>query len=112
VSRILIELPNRQVGALGPRSVRILELVKETGSISASAKAMNISYCHACQLLLEAENTFGAPVTERRAGGAQGGGPSLTRLGGNIVKHYRTIESQATRAIRTKLAALRRLQKR
>jgi molybdate transport system regulatory protein len=102
----------RDAGALGPQNVRILESVQQTGSIRASAQAMNISYTYACRLLRQAEKTFGAPVTERRAGGAYGGGSSLTRLGQNIVKRYRAIENQAARAIRMELAALKRLQKR
>jgi molybdate transport system regulatory protein len=92
--------------------VRILEFVQETGSIRASAKAMKISYCYACRLLVDAETTFGAPVTERQAGGARGGGSSLTQLGRSIIKRYRAIERQAGRAIHTELAALKRLQKR
>jgi molybdate transport system regulatory protein len=92
--------------------VRVLELVQETGSIRVAAKAMKVSYRHAWMLLQDVEKTFGAPVTEGRAGGAHGGGSSLTRLGRSIVKRYRAIESQTARAIRVELAALRRLQKR
>lgn len=112
MSRIFIRLPIGNAGALGPHTVRMLELVRETGSIRTSAKAMKISYGYACRLLQDAEKIFGAPVTEGQSGGAHGGGSSLTRLGQSIIKYYRAIESQAARAIRTELTALKRLKKR
>lgn len=98
-------------GVMGPGKARLLELVQETGSIRAAAVAMKLSYRRAWLLLQETERTFGGPVLERRTGGKSGGGAALTRLGRGIVKHYRAAEAHAGRAVRSDLAALKKLAK-
>src|ERR1700750_1564251 len=86
--------------ALGPGKARIWELVEETASIRAAAGAMKLSYRRAWLLLAETERLFGAPVLERRTGGKSGGGAALTRLGRNVIKHYRAAERRAGHAVR------------
>jgi molybdate transport repressor ModE-like protein len=57
--------------------------------------------------LHDTERIFGAPLTEKRSGGAQGGGTSLNPLGRSVIKHFRAIESHAAKAIRTELVRLK-----
>ena len=93
-------------GALGPGKTRLMELIAETGSISAAGRAMGMSYRRAW-LLVDALNVaFGEPLVAKQTGGSGGGGALLTRLGRDVVARYRRIERRATAAGRKDLAAL------
>jgi molybdate transport system regulatory protein len=93
-------------GALGPGKARLMELIAETGSISAAGRAMGMSYRRAW-LLVDALNVaFREPLVAKQTGGSGGGGALLTKLGREVVKHYRRIEHSATAAGRVDLEAL------
>ena len=93
-------------GALGPGKTRLMELIAETGSISAAGRAMGMSYRRAW-LLVDALNVaFREPLVAKQTGGSGGGGAVLTRLGRDVVARYRRIERRATAAGRKDLAAL------
>ncbi|MBV8911903.1 MAG: LysR family transcriptional regulator [Acetobacteraceae bacterium] len=92
--------------ALGPGKVRLLELIGETGSISAAGRAMGMSYRRAWLLIDALNKTFRTAVVETREGGTGGGGASLTPFGSELVASYRTIEEDAARAVHRKLAEL------
>jgi molybdate transport system regulatory protein len=94
--------------ALGPGKIRLLELVAETGSISAAARAMKMSYRRAWLLIDELNHMFRKPVVVSRPGGVSGGGAELTPLGRDVVRRYRAIEARVTTASRTHLDALDR----
>lgn len=98
-------------GMMGPGKALLLEQVAQTGSIRAAASAMKLSYRRAWLLLQEIEQVFGGPVLERHTGGKRGGGATLTRLGSDIIKHYRAAEVRAGRAISADLTALKKLAK-
>jgi molybdate transport system regulatory protein len=80
---------------LGPGKVRLLELIAETGSISAAARAMEMSYRRAWLLIEEANKLVNGMVVETAAGGSGGGGAKLTPLGARLVKAYREIEERS-----------------
>ena len=88
---------------LGPGKVRLLELVGETGSISAAARAMKMSYRRAWLLIEEANGLFGAPLVESSTGGAGGGGAKVTPLGLEVVTAYRAFESDVNGLVEARL---------
>ncbi len=88
---------------LGPGKARLLELVKETGSISAAARGMEMSYRRAWLLIEEANGLFGTAMVETSAGGAGGGGARLTAFGEDVVSAYRAIEEEAAAAVTRRL---------
>jgi len=93
-------------GALGPGKTRLMELIAETGSISAAGRAMGRSYRRAW-LLVDALNVaFGEPLVAKQTGGSGGGGAVLTRLGREVVQRYRRIERRAASAGRKDIEAL------
>jgi len=94
--------------ALGPGKVRLLELVGETGSISAAGRAMTMSYRRAWMLVDALNQTFRVPVVETRGGGVGGGGASLTAFGASLVADYRAMEQDARDALAQRLAKLER----
>jgi molybdate transport system regulatory protein len=93
-------------GALGPGKIRLLELIDETGSISAAGRAMDMSYRRAWLLLDELNHLFAEPVASTVLGGKAGGGASLTPLGKRIVRHYRDMVIEAHVALKKHLGAI------
>lgn len=92
---------------LGPGKVRLLELIDETGSISAAARLMEMSYRRAWLLVDNMNLAFRAPVLIAAVGGTQGGGAVLTPFGHEVVARYRHMEGIARKAINADLAALK-----
>lgn len=95
--------------ALGPGKIRLLELVRDLGSISSAGRAMDMSYRRAWLLIDELNQTFKAPLVETQKGGGGGGGAQLTALGLEVIRLYRSIGTLATRAAGSHLETLRRL---
>ena len=94
---------------LGPGKTDLLALVAETGSISAAARAMKMSYRRAWLLIDELNRVFKSPVVETSKGGSGGGGSAvLTPLGIAVIKRYRAIMAKSEKAIAAELKALTR----
>src|SRR4051794_37664775 len=106
MTRLTLRIDFDEGRALGPGKVRLLELIGETGSISAAGRAMGMSYRRAWLLVDALNKTFRTAVVETREGGAGGGGAHLTPFGSELVASYRTIEQDAARAVRSKIAEL------
>jgi molybdate transport system regulatory protein len=92
---------------IGPGKVRLLELIGELGSISAAARAMEMSYRRAWLLVENMNTMFGAPVLTPAIGGMQGGGAVLTHLGCEIITRFRRMEAATRKAIAGDVAALK-----
>jgi molybdate transport system regulatory protein len=92
---------------LGPGKVRLLELIQETGSISAAARRLDMSYRRAWLLVDSLNSAFREPVLAAAVGGRQGGGAALTPFGLEVVERYRRMEERARTAIARDVAALR-----
>jgi molybdate transport system regulatory protein len=92
--------------AVGPGKVDLLEAIGATGSISAAAKALGMSYRRAWLLVDTMNRCFAEPVVATEAGGAHGGGTRLTAAGAEVVRCYRNAESKAAKASAADIAAL------
>lgn len=79
--------------ALGPGKADLLELIAATGSISAAAKRMRMSYSRAWTLVDVMNRTFKAPLVEAAAGGAHGGGAVVTERGREALEQYRRMQA-------------------
>ena len=95
--------------AVGPGKIDLLEAIAATGSITAAAKQLGMSYRRAWLLVDTMNRSFQAPVVAAEAGGTRGGGTALTALGAEVVLRYRRIEKAAARAGAADLQALLRL---
>ncbi len=83
-------------GQDGKRSkgrIELLEKIAETGSISAAARALGLSYKAAWEAVDAMNNLSHAPLLERVAGGRQGGGTVLTERGREVVKAFGRMEA-------------------
>lgn len=95
--------------ALGPGKVRLLELVRDLGSISSAGRAMDMSYRRAWLLIDELNRAFRKPLVETQKGGGGGGGAQLTAFGNEVIRLYRAIGADATQAAMGHLQTLRRM---
>jgi molybdate transport system regulatory protein len=93
---------------VGPGKARLLELIDQTGSISAAGRAMAMSYRRAWLLVESLNTSFRAPVVDTRSGGRRGGGARLTPFGRELLERYRSIERAAASAAERDLGALAR----
>jgi molybdate transport system regulatory protein len=93
-------------GRIGPGKVALLEAIDASGSISAAARDMGMSYKRAWDLVEEMKALFGQPVVGTRTGGQKGGGAGLTPLGHSVVRHFRSMEKAALDAAAPHMAAL------
>jgi molybdate transport system regulatory protein len=91
---------------VGPGKIRLLELIDETGSISAAGRAMAMSYRRAWLLVENLNTSFREPVVDTRSGGRQGGGAHLTTFGRELVQRYRTMERDAVHAVGAQVDAI------
>ena len=91
---------------LGPGKVQLLEGVRDHGSISAAARAMEMAYRHAWELIDDLNQGFGRAVVETASGGRAGGGARLTKFGEELVRRFRAMEASTERAIARDLRAL------
>ena len=91
---------------IGPGKARLLECIRDTGSISAAARDMRMSYKRAWLLLDSMNQAFSAPVITAAPGGAKGGGAALTEFGAEVLERYRRIHDRAAAMAVDDLAAL------
>lgn len=95
--------------SIGPGKVRLLELINETGSISAAGRALAMSYRQAWLLVDELNHMFREPVVVAQTGGGGGGGAVVTETGNDIVRLYREMERRACGASTPEMRTLSRL---
>ena len=85
--------------ALGPGKVDLLEAIERSGSISAGARELGLSYRRAWDLVDTMNHCFKHPLVARIKGGKGGGGAQLTPVGRNMLDLFRTMETKALKAI-------------
>ena len=93
-------------GHIGPGKIDLLEQIAAFGSISAGARAMNMSYKRAWELVEEMNGIFGKPVLDTQKGGRKGGGAQLTPVGLALVSRFRAVERAALAAAAPHIEAL------
>ena len=85
--------------AFGPGKVDLLEAIEHTGSISAGARELKLSYRRAWDLVDAMNHCFKNPLVTRVKGGKGGGGAQLTAEGRRLLDLYRAMETKALKAI-------------
>lgn len=92
--------------AIGPGKADLLAAIGQTGSISAAARAMNMSYRRAWLLVDVMNRSFREPLVRSAVGGTRGGGAQLTGTGAKVLAHYRVMEAAANAAAEAHMAPL------
>jgi len=104
---IRIDLANGD--RIGPGKVALLEAIRSTGSISAGARALGMSYRRAWLLVEQINHALREPAVTTETGGQSGGGASVTPIGERIINLYRAIEAEARMAAGGEFRAIRKL---
>jgi molybdate transport system regulatory protein len=94
---------------IGPGKIALLEAIQSTGSISAAARSIGMSYRRAWLLVDEINQALREPAVTAETGGVRGGGAAVTPIGERVVGLYRAIESQAQAAVGSEFRAIGRL---
>jgi molybdate transport system regulatory protein len=85
--------------AMGPGKAELIERIAQTGSISAAARAMGMSYRRAWQLVEALNAAYRDPVVVTAVGGEKGGGARVTPHGRRLAAEFRAMETKASAAI-------------
>ena len=106
--KIRISIVLESGARIGPGKARLLESIRDTGSISAAARDMGMDYKRAWTLLDSMNQAFTQPVVSAAPGGARGGGATLTPFGVEVLEGYRRISEEANKFAAEDMAALKR----
>jgi molybdate transport system regulatory protein len=89
--------------AIGPGKADLLEAIRATGSISAAARQLKMSYKRAWNLVDTMNRCFKEPLVDTATGGGGGGGARLTPFGAKVLVHFRSMEMRTDAAIHGEL---------
>ncbi len=92
--RITARVMAKGEGAFGPGKAALLESIATEGSISKAAKALEMSYSRAWQLVDSMNQSFRKPLVEPKTGGRKGGGAAITKAGEEVLSIYRRMEER------------------
>lgn len=95
---IRLDLPG--IGHIGPGKIELLKQIREHRSISAAARAMDMSYRRAWLLVQDLNDVFAEPVVAKWLGGTSRGGAQLTDAGERLVANYEAVVQKAVEANR------------
>jgi len=82
----------RGYASVGLGKIRLLEAIRDAGSLSQGARNIGMSYRRAWLLVESLNQSFREPVTLASTGGKHGGGMQVTGFGDALIKNYRTLE--------------------
>jgi molybdate transport system regulatory protein len=96
--------------ALGPGKIELLEALQKTGSITAAAQQLGMSYMRAWTLIRTMNRCFRKPLVIAVRGGSRGGGGAeLTDTGTQVLALYRQMNARCMAAMNPGWERLRRL---
>ena len=93
----------RKAIAMGPGKADLLRAIDETGSISAAARKMEMSYRRAWLLVDTMNQAFKSPVVVTLTGGKAGGGAAVTDFGKEVLQRYSAMEAKASASVAREL---------
>ena len=105
---LTLRILGERTPAMGPGKAELIERIAATGSISAAARAMGMSYRRAWQLVEALNKDYRERIVATAAGGARGGGARVTPFGLRVLAEYRAMEDKASAAIARELQRFKR----
>jgi molybdate transport system regulatory protein len=106
MARLRLSIVLESGARIGPGKANLLESIRDTGSISAAARDMGMSYKRAWLLLDSMNRAFREPVTTAAPGGTGGGGAALTPFGADLLERYRRLHALAAAGAAEDLAVI------
>ncbi len=105
---LTLRVLGKRAPAMGPGKAELIERIAATGSISAAARAMGMSYRRAWQLVEALNQDYRERVVVTAAGGTRGGGARVTPFGKRLLARFRAMEDKASAAIAADLHRFQR----
>jgi molybdate transport system regulatory protein len=105
-TRLSIRLDLPSGDRIGPGKIALLEAIHASGSISAAARKIGMSYRRAWLLVEQINESLQEPAVMAATGGRQGGGAVLTPSGERVVALYRSIEDVARSSAKEEFRAV------
>ena len=105
---LTLRVMGKRAPAMGPGKAELIERISQTGSISAAARAMGMSYRRAWQLVEALNRDYRERVVDTATGGTRGGGARVTPFGKQILALFRSMEEKASAAIAADLRRFNR----
>jgi len=91
---------------LGIGRLELLQRIQATGSISRAAKEMGMSYKKAWDLVSSMNAQAKQPLVGAHAGGAHGGGATLTPAGEQVVAEFAAMQARFAQFLADETARL------
>ena len=88
----------------GEGPYRLLRGVERLGSLRAAAMEQGMAYSKASRIIGRAEELLGAPLTEKRIGGSDGGGSALTPVARELMARYEAFRGDCAAAVEASFA--------
>src|SRR6476469_8895604 len=108
-TRLSIRLDLTSGDRIGPGKIALLEAIQASGSISAAARRLGMSYRRAWLLVDQINQSLQEPAVAAATGGRQGGGAALTPSGERVIELYRSIEDIARSSAKEEFRAVGKL---
>lgn len=106
--RVWLETSNEANRFMGIGRLELLDHIQRTGSINQAAKAMNMSYKRAWELVHSMNTLADAPLVTTQTGGEKGGGALITNEGERYLTYYRELQGRFRQFLTDELANLPR----
>ena len=106
MARLKLSIVLASGARFGPGKAALLESIRDTGSISAAARGMGMSYKRAWMLIDSTNQAFETPAVAAPTGGHHGGGARLTEFGRDLLERYRRMEARSRADLADDLASL------
>ena len=94
-----ISIKRNGVTFLNPVKIALLKEIVVSGSLSAAAKKVGISYQHAWTMISEVNLNAPQPLVIKQRGGKNGGGAEISEYGLRIMNEYQLINETVVRTI-------------
>ncbi|HKT85741.1 MAG TPA: ModE family transcriptional regulator [Novosphingobium sp.] len=96
--KIKIQLHCAEEIAMGPGKADLLEAIRAEGSISAAARAMDMSYRRAWLLVDAMNRCWTEPLVHTAPGRSRTSGAHLTQMGERVLALYRSLQQRLSAA--------------
>jgi len=93
--KLWLEESNKKIFGQGP--MELLKKIDELGSLRKASIHMNMSYSKAWNLIKDLEDSLSLEILDKKIGGQQGGGSSLTEEARNLIDAYSNFSEEADR---------------
>jgi molybdate transport system regulatory protein len=108
-TRLSIRIDLENGDRIGPGKIALLEAIRDTGSISAGARKIGMSYRRAWLLVEQVNTALAEPSVASTMGGRRGGGAVVTAAGNRIIDIYRSIERAALKSSTSEFQAVQKI---